>query len=415
MLKTSYTYDIPINIDRISSVKFLNDKILAGKRRGFLDYRILITDSTTYSNVCAPIAGVLDYYRSQGMTFDILYDSPNPYPDHTHFADPLNVEDYIGKIELQYPLDKVWKFDSPETVNELLKSYIFTIRQSDIIERGVISSLEWCLNETMDNILQHAEVSHGYIMAQLHKTSKRFSVCVFDVGRGIYNSLKNSKHHPVAPLDAITLALQEKVTRDERVGQGNGLWGLSRLITEADGLLRISSAGATYQKEYDEIKTVLNGDFNLGKSLGTTLVDFQFDYSKPIDVTTALNGYYPTDFWLEDLEINDEELEINVGELSSGTGTRKAAEKFRNMIINLVLSDKKRVILNFNGVNLVSSSYADELIGKIISKYGFVFFINNFHFKNLSVVNGAVINRSVQQRMAQTYYDSQIQDIADEF
>ena len=91
---------------------------------------------------------------------------------------------------------------------------------------------------------------------------------------------------------------------------------------------------------------------------------------------------------------------VSVANQSHGTGTRKAAEKLRTLVLNI----KKKVVLDFTGVNLISSSYADELIGKIISQYGFSFFISHFSMTNLSSTNAFILNRSVQQRMAQNYY-----------
>lgn len=152
---------------------------------------------------------------------------------------------------------------------------------------------------------------------------------------------------------------------------------------------------------------------NLGKNYGTTLIDFQLNYSNEINVVSALNGYKPIDLWLENFEAVNGDIIISVAEQSSGTGTRKSAEKLRTMVMNIVLTEKKKVILDFEGVNLLSSSFSDELIGKIISKYGFVFFINYFDIKNLTTFNASILNRSVQQRMAQMYYDSSIKDDPD--
>lgn len=83
------------------------------------------------------------------------------------------------------------------------------------------------------------------------------------------------------------------------------------------------------------------------------------------------------------------------------------------MVLNIVLDEKKKVILDFDSVRFLSSSFSDELIGKIISKYGFVFFLNYFDLKNLTPFNASILNRSVQQRMAQTYYDDTIEDATD--
>lgn len=71
------------------------------------------------------------------------------------------------------------------------------------------------------------------------------------------------------------------------------------------------------------------------------------------------------------------------------------------------------MILDFDGINVVSSSFADELIGKIVAERGFMYFMHYFEMKNVSSFNMGVINRSVEQRMAQKYYDNQMPDIDD--
>ena len=73
--------------------------------------------------------------------------------------------------------------------------------------------------------------------------------------------------------------------------------------------------------------------------------------------------------------------------------------------------EKKKVVLDFKGINVVSSSFADELIGKIVAEKGFFYFTQLFEIKNLSPFNINVVNRSVEQRMAQKYYDENISDV----
>ena len=211
------------------------------------------------------------------------------------------------------------------------------------------------------------------------------------------------------------MALQEKVTRDTSIGQGNGLWGLSQIITKSNGSLKISSNGAIYENIDGTITTAKVGGFNLGKSSGTTTVDFQLDYSKDIDIASALTNnsdgiYKGVDLWLENLESDTDENTVNIkiSEMSGGTGTRKSAEKVRNMVMNIVNNDKKRINLDFEGINTISSSFADELIGKIIKEKGFVFFTQAFRLTNLTPFLIAIINRSVEQRMAQIYYDKEM-------
>lgn len=400
---------ITLSLDRTTRVQQFNDWILSEQKNGKTTFQLNIAESGTYSNVCAPISGVIEYYRSKGFKINVTYPK-NGYVRHTRFWSPLSIES-CADAEKYYPFDKVWTFESSEGVNTLVSAFVLELRKSDIIEDGVLAGIEWCINEVMDNVLQHSCAGKGYVMAQLHKQSKIFAFCVFDAGIGIYNSLKSTKHHPEKPIDAITLALQEKVTRDEQIGQGNGLWGLSSIVSTAKGMMEISSSGAKYTFSQGRVSTTKEGGFVLSKALGTSYLDVRLNYDNSVNITEALGGYTPCDFWLENLEDENNNYILKVSELSSGTGTRQSAIKLRNIAMNISTNKRKIVIFDFHGVNLISSSFADELIGKIIQEKGFSYFISAFRIRNLTAVNAGILNRSVEQRMAQKYYDALLEKI----
>ena len=360
----SYYYEIQPFMEKISTPKYLNKQILIGQNKGYSNFRINLTKAErTYPNICVPIAGAIDFYRTRRVNFDfVVEEKKNSYLQHTSFHTPLIVEDLIGKRELSSPLDKVWRFSTSEGVCKLVDAYVSAIRESDEVAKGVLDSLEWCINETMDNVLQHSSAPYGFVMGQIQKETKRLSICIFDWGRGIYNTLKESKHKPTKALDAITLALQERVTRDEKIGQGNGMWGLSEVIKGNNGFVRVSSSGASYTYSNEEVTTIANGEMNFGDQQGSTFVDFQLDYRKAIDFEKALGGYEPVNLWLEERELDNGEYQIVVSEQAHGTGTRQSAMKLRNSILNIFHEKHQRITLDFSGVNLVSSSFADELL-----------------------------------------------------
>lgn len=397
-----------LSFDRFTRVQQLNDWILSQIRAGNTSLTIRVKPNRTYSNVCAPIAGLIEYYRTKGIKIQVKFQKGD-YIRHTKVWNPLSVEECV-ESEKYYPFDKVWTFSTSEGVNELVSAYILELRKSDVIEEGVISSVEWCLNEVMDNVLQHSGVAKGYVMAQMHRQSKVFAFCVFDAGIGFYNSLKNTKHHPEKPIDAITLALQERVTRDEKIGQGNGLWGLTSIVSQSNGQMEVSSGGAKYTLRDGRITTKKEQGFVLTKENGTAYLDVRLNYRKKINIVKALtdstgHAYTPTDFWLESLEDDLERYVIKISEQASGTGTRQSAEKLRNMVLNISNNERKLVVLDFEGVNLISSSFADELIGKIIAEKGFLYFTQAFRIINVTPANTSILNRSVGQRMAQIYFE----------
>ena len=377
--------------------------------QGWSDFVLKAQDGRgAYPNTCVPIAGIIDYYRTKGCGFTCDWSaSSNSYISHTRLEDPFGVGTDEGLRRLSRPLDVVWMFENSTDIKRLVDATRDHICEIATVEKGILPGIEWCLYEIMDNVLQHSEAPSGYYMGQFTSTNSRLSLCVFDNGRGIFNSLKSSKRHsPKTPLDAITLALQERVTRDESIGQGNGMWGFSESVRLNGGSYSVSSDGARVSFVNDKVDARERAGFFYGSDgLGTTLIDFQLDCARPLDIARALKQD-PTQLWLEEMEDPSGTAHvISIAEESAGTGTRQAAEKIRHKTINIIREGCLPVVLDFENVNMVSSSYADELVGKLVAEIGFSIFNNYCFIKHLTNLNQQVIDRSVQQRMAQEFYD----------
>jgi len=80
--------------------------------------------------------------------------------------------------------------------------------------------------------------------------------------------------------------------------------------------------------------------------------------------------------------------------------TRVSGARIRNEV-NLQTTTTRPVILDFDGVSIVSSSFADELIRKLIVHYGFVEFTQTIHLRNMNEAIQSIVQRSVTQRMAE--------------
>ena len=58
------------------------------------------------------------------------------------------------------------------------------------------------------------------------------------------------------------------------------------------------------------------------------------------------------------------------------------------------------VVIDFTGVSVVSSSFADELIGKLVMEIGFITFTQRVRMNGMNQIIAPIIDRSVAQRMA---------------
>lgn len=369
-----------------------------GQKAAFAEFDLYFKEvEGAYPNVCVPVAGIVDYHiEKSGLKFNFL-DMPD-YLKNTCIDSPLSVNP--ASQSLYSPLNRVWMFEQSEHIQWLVDKFVWEISQAAVCKDGVIDGLIWCLNEVMDNVLQHSTINRGFVMGQIHRSSKHIAVCIFDSGQGIYNSLKGTTHAPRYPIDAITLAIKEGITRDKRIGQGNGMWGLHNIVKANSGQIAITSNSAAYTLTGDDVRT-----FNipyLSWDRGATIVDFQINFENEIIISEALGGYVPVNFLVENMENSEGNIEYKLSEKSSGTGTRQSGERIRNDIINLCNQSKKVIEVDFSEISVVSSSFADELIGKLLIHFGFSAFNQIIKLKNMNSLIQAIVNRSVSQRIAES-------------
>lgn len=352
-----------------------------------------------FPNVSVPIAGIIENMSSRGLDFEFYY--LTDYLKKLSIKTPLRVQEN-KELAQKASLDKIWRFDSADDIYLLISSFVDELSQIIVCEKGVLEGFEWSINEVLDNVLQHSSRSFGYVMGQVHPKTKHFVFCVYDTGQGIYNSLLSSSvHKPKNPVDALKLAVSEGVTRDKKIGQGNGLWGLHQIVSENTGILNIISNSACYNLTNNAFQTfdrVPQLSYDNG-----CIVDFQIDYSKEISISKALGGYEPVNLKLESLEDNVGNIIIDLRGKESGVGTRKSGEKIRNELINVYKQTNKSITLDFANINIISSSFADELIGKLVTEFGFYGFNNIFKLKNMNSNVQSIVQRSVAQRMMESF------------
>lgn len=387
-------------LNKAKAVSQFIKALKTGIKEGYDNFYIDIQNiEGAFPNTVVPISALLEIYRNDNIEFE--YSTIPSALSVTRFDHPMLYDGLSSHI-----LNRVWKFSNSTEVSNIVDAYGIELRKEDRFPEGTISSLLWSLNEVMDNVLIHSDADVGYVMGQIHKSTKNIAFTVCDYGRGIFNSLRESSlHKPRTAIDAITLAIKEEVTRDARVGQGNGLFGLHSIINQGNGALEITSGGAAYKLSGG--KTFLNEQLPMRSSkFPGTIVDFQLNYGNNISLVNALRfrgkDYSITDLYIESFDDERGHCYYSVKDHSDGTGTRESALRIKNEVVNLIRESHNPVILDFKEVAVISSSFADELIAKLLLELGLFQFNNLIILRGLNTQEQNILQRSVIQRLVDT-------------
>ena len=395
-----------INILKLDRARAVSDLIRAlGQAIKKYDYQSLSVDfsevDACFPNAIVPFAGIFEYYQNKGITFDFIN-----LPQKLETSQLISPQIFDG--DSRHILSRVWKFSSSEEVCNIVDAYISELQKSAQFYKGVLDSIEWSLNEVMDNVIQHSKIGFGYVMGQLHSTSKNIAFTVFDAGQGIYNSLKDSVHKPRTTVDAISLAIQEEITRDKSIGQGNGLFGLSSIVKQGHGKLVITSGRGSYSYNNVDTRTYDNLPAISHETPGT-IVDFQLSYAKDMSLDKALvfrgKQYDFASIHFEEYEDDYGRLVYSIKDMAEGTGTRDSAFRVKNEVLNILEENKRPITLDFEGTSIISSSFADELLAKLFLELGLFQFNNLIKIKGLDMSMQKVLQRSVLQRIIEDFHE----------
>lgn len=397
-----------IYIYSLAQTKCVNDFICVlydGRMKGYEEFNIHWNggeDSPIYPNVCVPIAGIIEYYKNQGV--DFYFDiNLSIYLNNCGFSQP----NYYSPEEIKSlltPFNQIIKYDNSLQVAAFTQKCVDYISHQVVCEDGAFESLIWCINEVMDNVLVHSQSEFGYVMAQFHATNKHIAICVSDTGIGIFNTLKNSKHHPGEAIDALTLSIQEGIGDGQ--GQGNGLFGLSQIVKKNSGRLRLTSGSASLILENDSTIRKYNNLRYLDKRYQGTTVDFQLDLARKVDIKSAfssIGGFDGFDIRIDDMFQDNGTLLYNIFENCEGTATRDAGRLLRNDIINTIKRTRQKMVLDFNGIDVVSSSFIDELIAKMILEMGIITFNQTISIININDTIKYLCERSIYMRIHEAW------------
>ncbi len=146
---------------------------------------------------------------------------------------------------------------------------------------------------------------------------------------------------------------------------------------------------------------IVNGDPSTrpsGRVPGTS-VSLILPTDVEIDITRALWGIQPTaEFEMSHLDESNE-ISFRVSEEATGFGNRQTGRQLRTKLQNLMTQfEDARVRIDFADIALISASFADEFIAKLIVEMGHFSFFARIRITNANRLIGQTLDNVIRQR-----------------
>ena len=261
--------------------------------------------------------------------------------------------------------------------------------------RDTLKAVEWSLGEIMENVPVHAESPvGGFVQATAFSEGNAVEFVVADGGMGIAASM-GAADDGTALADAIT----EGVTRDPQRNAGNGLFGSYQVAVLSGGAFELRSGrGVLWRSGDGDLRTV-----RATAPYPGTSVRCRVGLGDPGLLGRALRFRGqphdpPRDYLEREYENRAEVLILKMKEKAAlDFASRRGGRRIRRMVRNL-LEGRHRVVLDFEGVGIITSSFADEFFGRLFVTMGPRAFMTRIRLINVDSTVEGLIDRAIVQR-----------------
>lgn len=365
---------------------------------GYLDVNLDFAKCETVTEaVILPLIPQIVRYREEGqVAFTLTPPTSNELyrlfvnANWSHFIQP-NRFDPAPDSDDHVPARR---FDDHEEAYELLDEVLRFITRGRTVGPDTLRAVEWSLGEITDNVLSHAETTTGgFVQATVYES--RIEFVVADAGVGIPSTLSIYNHER-----ALRSAVTEGQTRDSSSNAGNGLFGSYQVASLSEGQFEIHSEHAHlyFDRHSGGPKTrnepVPYRGTSVRCAIGPTeaqLLDralrFEGRSHRP------LFNYLERTFGTE----RGEMVYAVVEHAKQDLGSRNGGARVRRQLENL-LREEDHVVLDFRGVSVISSSFADEVFGRLFVDLGPRAFMSRIVLRNVDPTIDGLIDRAIVQR-----------------
>ena len=276
--------------------------------------------------------------------------------------------------------------------DKIVNSVLRTVKLS----RQHIAALEWAISEIADNVLNHSRSPvGGFAIYNKIRNTNIVEITIADCGVGVSRTLNIKDER-----EAVEKAIQEGVTRNKSTNQGNGLFGSYRLACASNGIFILKSRhGNLYVTKQGETHIQLEKIPFHG-----TIVVCQIDCDQPdlIERAFVFNGksHTPSFDYVERIhEDLKDDITIKAFDICKTFGSRASGKEARLYIENMSRSlTGNSINIDFSDISVISSSFADEVFGKLFLDLGPMRFMRSIRVINAQSVVEGLIDRAIQLR-----------------
>lgn len=242
----------------------------------------------------------------------------------------------------------------------------------------------------------------GLIQLSTFKNEKQVQFVVADAGVGIPKTLKQGHPEIISDTDALDKAIREGVTRDKKIGQGNGLFGSYQICSKSRGYFSVHSGHACLEFTEKKGLCIVNEKIPYDGTLVVATIDFT--QPKLLEEALRFGGkkYSPVDYVETQYEKSDDGMIRFILKTESDSfGSRVSGKPVRNKLTNLLrMGGNQKIIIDLADIPLVSSSFADEAFGKLFLEVGPIAFMQKIEFINVMETVRHLIDKAISQRIS---------------
>jgi hypothetical protein len=376
-----------------------------------LGYEDVVLDlghcSLAFQNAMLSVCAQVMAYRKAGVSFELIPPADATLKNlfkNTNWGYLLDPNSFGPSTFKGHTRVAATQYQSPDeqqaAVNRIVNVMLGAIPE---LERIDFAAFEWAVNELTDNVLVHANSPVGGFVqvSTFVKNAKRVQFVVADAGVGIPRSLRGGRPEIASDTEALDCAIREGVTRDPSIGQGNGMFGSFQICSKSGGEFLVDSGWARLHFKPTSGLTIARQ----GTPYNGTLVVATIDFSDPTLLGDALKfrgvRWEPIGVVEMKYAFNASgDVHFRLVDESSSFGSRVSGKPIRNKLMNLArMSGEGMVCVDFAGVPLVSSSFADEAFGKLFLALGPVAFMQRIKLHNMTDTVQGLVNKAIAQRM----------------